>query len=134
MNDFWIDANLILRFLTREPQDLAERTLRFIQRAEQGEITLQVTPLVIAEVVWVLGSFYKYPRTQIAETLTDFLGSDGLVVQDLQLSLAALERMASANVDFVDAYLAETTRQAGGTVASFDRDFRRLEIPWLEPD
>ena len=51
MNDFWIDANLILRFLTREPQDLAERTLRFIQRAEQGEITLQVTPLVIAEVV-----------------------------------------------------------------------------------
>jgi predicted nucleic acid-binding protein len=95
MNDFWIDANLILRFLTREPQDLAERTLRFMQRAERGEITLQITPLVIAEVVWVLGSFYKYPRTQIAETLTAFLGSDGLIVQDLQLSLAALERMAA---------------------------------------
>jgi predicted nucleic acid-binding protein len=134
MNDFWIDANLILRFLTGEPQDLAERSLRFIQRAERGEITLQITSLVIAEVVWVLGSFYKYPRTQIAETLTAFLGSDGLIVQELQLSLAALERMARANVDFVDAYLAEVTRQTGGTVVSFDRDFRRLEIPWLEPD
>lgn len=68
MNDFWIDANLVLRFLTCEPQDLAERPLRFIQRAERGEITLRITPLVIAEVVWVLGSFCKYPRTQIAET------------------------------------------------------------------
>lgn len=80
MNNFWIDANLILRFLTGEPQDLAERALRFIQ------------------------------------------------------ALQALERMADSNVDFVDAYLAEIARHAGGTIASFDRDFRRLDIPWLEPE
>jgi predicted nucleic acid-binding protein len=134
MNNFWIDANLILRFLTKQPQDLAERSLRFIQRAEQGEITLQITPLVIAEVVWVLGSFYRYPRPEIAQTLIPFLGTDGLVVQELQQVIQALERMASANVDFVDAYLAEIARQARGTVASFDRDFRRLDIPWVEPE
>lgn len=134
MRDFWIDANLILRFLTREPQDLAERALHFIQRAERGEITLRLTPLVIAEVVWVLGSFYKYPRSQIAETLTAFLEADGLVVEELEVSLAALEWIASANVDFVDAYLAEVARRCGGTVASFDRDFRRLDISWFEPD
>jgi predicted nucleic acid-binding protein len=134
MTNFWIDANLILRFLTKEPQDLAERSLRFIQRAEQGEITLQITPLVIAEVIWVLGSFYRYSRIEIAQTLVPFLGTDGLVVQELPQVIQALERMATANVDFVDAYLAEITRQARGTVASFDRDFRRLDIPWLEPE
>ncbi len=134
MNDFWIDANLILRFLTREPQDLAERALRFIQRAERGEITLHITPLVIAEVVWVLSSFYKYPKSEIAETLIAFLSADGLVVQELELCLTALDRMAKANVDFVDAYLAEVTRRSGGIVESFDRDFRRLDIPWLEPN
>ena len=134
MKDFWIDANFILRFLTGEPQDLAERALRFIQRAERGEIILKVTPLVVAEVVWVLGSFYRYPRIQIAATLIPFLGANGLLVQELQQVVQALEQMAAANVDFVDAYLAEIARQSEGTVASFDRDFRLLDIPWLEPE
>ena len=123
-----------MRFLTGEPKDLAERALRLIQRAEQGEITLQITPLVIAEVVWVLSSFYRYPRRQITDTLVPFLDADGLIVQELQQVLQALERMADNNVDFVDAYLAEVARHAGGTIASFDRDFRRLDIPWLEPE
>ena len=97
-------------------------------------MTLRITPLVIAEVVWVLSSFYKCSRSQIAETLIAFLDADGLAVQELEISLAALAGMASANVDFVDAYLAEVARRYGGTVASFDRDFRRLDIPWIEPD
>jgi predicted nucleic acid-binding protein len=60
MTNFWVDANLILRFLTQEPVQLAERALRFF-------------------------------------------------------------------------YLAEIARQTGYTVASFDKDFRRLDIPWHEP-
>jgi hypothetical protein len=38
MTDFWVDANVLLRFLTGEPPELAERALRLIQRAEQGEV------------------------------------------------------------------------------------------------
>lgn len=134
MTDFWVDANLILRFLTRELADLAARAFAFFQRAETGEIKLHISPLVVAEVVWVLGSFYKYSRVQITEELLPFLRSAGLVVQDQALIIKALELMASANVDFVDAYLAAVAHRAGETVASFDRDFRRLEVSWHEPD
>ena len=42
--------------------------------------------------------------------------------------------MASANVDFIDAYLAEVARHTGGMIVSFDRDFRRLGISWIEPE
>ena len=42
--------------------------------------------------------------------------------------------MTIANVDFIDAFLAEIARREGGSVVSFDRDFRRLDIPWVEPE
>ena len=133
MSDFWVDANLILRFLTKEPTHLAERAFHFFERAERGDITLHIAPLVVAEVVWVLGSFYEYSRAEICEELVPFLSSQGLFVQERSLVISTLEIMASANVDFVDAYLAEVARQTGYTVASFDQDFRRLDIPWHEP-
>lgn len=47
--------------------------------------------------------------------------------------IRTLEIMASSNVDFADALLAETARSHGGGVASFDRDFRKLDVEWREP-
>ena len=45
----------------------------------------------------------------------------------------ALETTVSGNVDFADALLAETARSHDEGVASFDRDFRKLDIRWREP-
>jgi predicted nucleic acid-binding protein len=134
MTDFWVDANVLLRFLTGEPPELAERALRLIQRAEKGEINLKLSPIVVAEIVWVLSSFYRYSRTQIAEVLLPLIASDGISCDEIQQVTAALSLMASANVDFIDAYLAEIARYTGESVVSFDRDFRRLGINWVEPE
>ncbi|MFM6354512.1 MAG: hypothetical protein ACKPH7_00825 [Planktothrix sp.] len=43
MSNYWVDANILLRFITNDPLDLAERSARFLQKAEQGEITLKVS-------------------------------------------------------------------------------------------
>lgn len=132
MSDLWVDANVLLRFITGEPQEMAQRALRLIERAEQGEVTLRLSPLVVAEMVWVLSSFYRYSRTQIAEVLLPLITATGVVLEEAQVVIA-LDRMATANVDFVDAFLAETARIEGGAVASFDRDFSRLGVDWEEP-
>lgn len=133
MTNLWLDANILLRFLTREPPDLAQRAFRLIQKAESGEVTLRLSPIVVAEVVWVLSSFYKYSRVQIAEVLLPLVVAEGILLDDLEQVTAALERMANANVDFIDAYLAEIARQKGETIVSFDRDFKRLEIDCVQP-
>ena len=65
----------------------------------------------MAEIVWVLNSFYKNSRTQVAEVLIPLLTSDGIHLEDSDQIVAALEQMANANVDFIDAYLAEVARQ-----------------------
>lgn len=130
----WVDANVLLRFLTGDPPDLAERARRLVARAEQGEVTLRLTILMVAEMVWVLGSFYNYPRERIAEVLLPLVIADGVAVDDHDRVVGALTRMAAHNVDFVDAYLAELARATNGVIASFDHDFRRLDVTLLEPE
>lgn len=83
--------------------------------------------------VYVLSSFYRYSRTEIVKVLLPLTTAQGVELQEADLVLAALDSMARANVDFLDAFLAETVRRQGGAVASFDRDFRRLGVPWIEP-
>ena len=35
MSNYWVDANILLRFITNDPLNLAERSARFLQKAEQ---------------------------------------------------------------------------------------------------
>jgi predicted nucleic-acid-binding protein len=37
--------------------------------AERGEVSLYMSPLVLAEVIWVLKSFYRYSMTAIAHVI-----------------------------------------------------------------
>jgi predicted nucleic acid-binding protein len=134
MSYLWVDANVLLRFITGDPPEMAQRALRLIERAELGEVTLRLSPLIVAEIVWVLGSFYRYPRTQIAEVLLPLVTARGVNLEAAEQVVAALDRMATANVDFIDAFLAENARSEGGAVASFDREFSRLGVDWVEPN
>jgi predicted nucleic acid-binding protein len=134
MSIYWVDANVLLRLITNDPPEMADRATRFVERAEQGEVTLKISSIVVAEVIWVLISFYGYSREQVADVLIAFLTSEGIILESADQVIAAIDRMASVNVDFVDAYLAESARKNNEAVASFDRDFKRLDIDWIEPD
>jgi predicted nucleic acid-binding protein len=71
----WLDANVILRFVTKDPPALAARAARLMAKAEQGEVSLYLSTLVLAEVVWVLQSFYQYSIAEIARVLLAFCAS-----------------------------------------------------------
>ncbi len=55
------------------------------------------------------------------------------VLTCLERRVGVGEAMATSNVDFVDAYLAEVARGRGESVCSFDRDFDRLNVEWVQP-
>jgi predicted nucleic acid-binding protein len=129
----WLDANVLLRYLTDDPPLMAEQAAALLARAERGEVLLRVSPLVVAEVVWVMLSFYRHPKAQVAEVLISLLRADGLRADDGRQVIGALEAMAALNVDFVDAYLAEVARARGEAVCSFEQDFARLDVDWVSP-
>ena len=101
--------------------------------AQRGEISLRVHSVVVAEVVWVLESFYGYSREEIFDVLVPLLEHPALRVEGARTVIRALEAMAENNVDFVDVLLAETARSRGESIASFDKDFGKLDIEWHEP-
>ena len=130
---FWLDANVLLRFLTGSPPELAGRAARLLEEAQRGEVSLRVHPVVVAETVWVLESFYEYSRGEISGALIPLLEQPAVRVEGARIVARALTAMAENNVDFVDALLAETARSRGEGVASFDKDFSKLAAEWREP-
>jgi predicted nucleic acid-binding protein len=130
-----IDSNVVLRYLTKDPPKMAEAALRTLNDAQDGKISLLLTPLTVAEVVWVLESFYGQSKAKIAETMGQFLLCDGLEVEDMDLIIEALTLYQGKNLDFADAFLAAIALRRGPqAIYSFDQDFNRIPgITRLEP-
>ena len=135
MSRLWIDANVILRFLTKDPPEMAERSARLMAKAERGEVSLYMSPLVLAEVIWVLKSFYRFSMTAIAHVIISLVSAPGIEVDNRELIIRAVELARDRNVDFADAYLALQAAEHGETVCTFDEsDFRRLPVEWTVPE
>jgi predicted nucleic acid-binding protein len=130
----WVDANVLLRFLTGEPESMAERANRLMLRAEKGEVLLILSPLVIAEMVWVLKSFYRRSYEEISEVVIPLISAEGVETEDRELLIRAIELARDKNVDFSDAVLALQASRRSETVCTFDEtDFKRLPAAWTLP-
>jgi predicted nucleic acid-binding protein len=131
-----VDANVLARFLTGDPPDMAQQVLNLFAVVERGELTLMIDDIVLAEVVWVLTSFYKHPISEVARTLQQLLIHEAIRADDKALLVEALILCAEHNVDFADALLAARMRRRGiAEVISFDHHFDRLPgILRLHPD
>lgn len=123
-----IDANVILRFLTKTPPKMAEAALNLFKKADAGELRLFLHMITVAEVVWVLESFYAYPKAQIAHVMAEFLNCNGLSIEQEASLLEALVLYHEQNIDFADAILAVAAIQSGvTTLYSFDPHFDRVK-------
>lgn len=119
-----IDTNIIIRHLTGDPPDLAERATLFLANAGADE--LRLVDLVLAEVVYVLESFYKVPRPQVAESARAVVAFPAIQVDDSALLLRAIEIYETHRLDFADAYLIAAAEHSGvGAIASFDKGIDR---------
>jgi len=127
----FVDTNVLVRHLTGDPPDMAERATRYLAT----ERHLLLTDLVVAETVFVLESFYEAPRGQVAEAVRSLIAFDSMVCVDPALLLRALEVYETDRLDFAEAYLvacAESTEV--GRVVSFDRTIDRVDtVQRVEP-
>jgi predicted nucleic acid-binding protein len=130
----WVDANVIPQFLTKDPPEMAERSARLMAKAERGEVSLYISLLMLAEVIWVLKSFYQYSMTAIAHVVISLISAPGIEVDNRQLTIRAVELARDRNVDFADTYLVLQAAERGETICTFDEsDFKRLPVEWMAP-
>lgn len=122
----YVDANVLIRFLVRDSSDMVQKVSALMEAVQSGDITLRIDQITVAEIVWVLTSYYKLKAADVATQLFAFLSQDGLEVDSLVLS--ALATYGAQNVDFADALLAARMQQSGlKRVFSFDKHFDRIE-------
>jgi uncharacterized protein len=121
-----VDANVIIRFLTDEPRDQAERAAHLFDEVARGENVLVLEEVVLAEVVWTLASFYGMPRADISAGLLDLVASDGILAEDKDALRVALVLFSERSIDFADTLLAAKALLSGDLIYSFDRDVDRI--------
>ena len=133
----FVDANIFLRYLTRDHPEKAQACFELFQRAQRGEITLFTTETVIAEVVYVLSSprLYHLPPGEIRKRLTPLLTLPGLRMPKRAVVLRALELYEAHRVDFEDALAVAHMEQMGiEEIISYDRDFDGFpQVTRVEP-
>ena len=119
----FVDTNVLIRHLTGDPPGQAAQATRLLSQAGQ----LLLPDLIVAEVVYVLESFYEVPRTRVAELVRAVIAFPAIEVADEPALLRAVEVYEVHRLDFADAYLVAQAEISGvNAVASFDKAIERV--------
>ena len=122
MNTSFLDANVFIRYLTNDDPVKADRVEKLLDLAATGKVRLLTTELVIAEVVWVLESFYKLDNLSIGPMIKAILATQGLEVINGALIEKAIELYMKQNIDFIDGYIvAVMERYKVNEIFSYDK-------------
>lgn len=120
----FIDTNVLIRHLTGDPPEMAERATSVLREETQ----LLLTDLVLAECVYVLESFYEVKRKRVAELLRSAISLTSVKVLDPAALLRALEIYETAAIDFAEAYLVAQAEVTGvREIISFDRSLDKVD-------
>lgn len=126
----FLDANILLRYFTRDDVAKADACYALLQRVQSGQEEITTCEAVIAEIIYVLSSrtIYDLEREEIQKRLLPVLSLPGLRLSQKRTYLRALDLYtAHPRLDFEDALIvAHMERQHIATVLSYDRDFDRI--------
>lgn len=121
-----VDTNLIVRYLAQDHERHARAAGKLFDACDRGDVVIVILPVVLAECVFVLESFYRHPRGDIASALGRLISSPGVEMGEVTVYLDALKRYKGAKAHFVDCVIAATAAAKDVPVATFDHDFRKF--------
>jgi len=133
-----VDTNVIVRYLVQDHDKHARAAGKLFDACDRGDVVIVVLPVVLAECVFVLESFYRHPRAAIASALGGLISSPGVEIDEVTVHLDALNRYeVTVHLDalnrykgtkahFVDCLIAATAVAKNVPVSTFDQDFRKF--------
>lgn len=127
----FVDTNILIRHLTGDPPDLAAHATAFLADADD----LLLPDLIVAEMVYVLESFYEVPVDEVARLVRSVIAFPAIRTLDPSLLLRSLEVYETHRIDYAEAYLVASAETAGiDDIVSFDRSIERVTtVNRIEP-
>lgn len=131
----FLDTNIILRYITNDIPAESLKCERLLKNAAKSKEALFTNAMVIAEVVWVLFSAYRFPKNNVISGVQKILNSPNIYLDDKDLLLSALYIFENNNIDFIDAYNAAVMEYKEiEIIYSYDKHYDQIkEIKRIEP-
>ncbi len=120
------DTNLVVRLLVDDDAAQFERVTGLVEACAARNEPILLTPIVLAEVEWVLESRYRVPRRKVRESLVALLDQPPFFCADRAPLLEALADPRSARYELADLLIGVHAASAGASSTyTFDRALRR---------
>ena len=116
-----VDANIILRYLLKDIEELHTKAVQIIENKE-----IHIPFEVIAEVVYVFEKLYNIPREEIANSLLILLDYQNISTLNIDVIKKAIDIYERENIDFVDSILVSYNHIDEYIVYSFDKRLNKL--------
>ena len=124
-NKVLLDANVLIRFLTKDHDEHYRLSYTIFEQIESGETEALLMDFILAEVVYVLKRIYKYDKSDISLALKKMLLYNHLFTENKLVTFEALDIYADQNIDFADAMLCAKRKIEGFEIVSFDKDLEK---------
>jgi predicted nucleic-acid-binding protein len=116
-----LDTNVVVRYLTHDDPvqtATAEKVINSLSSDAPGFLSL----IVVAEIVWVLESLYRFSKDEIEQVLETLVRSKELVIERAEVVSQALRKFAVSRADFADCLIERCGYAADcDHTVSFDR-------------
>jgi len=124
--EYALDTNVVLRYLLQDDHVLSGKANDIFVAVNNGELTVYLDPVVLAEIVWVLKSFYKFSPEEVYEWVLPIASHNHIILPDRIRYTDAL-RIYLKTQDFGDACACALALEAcDGNLLSFDKGIKRV--------
>lgn len=118
-----IDTNLIIRFLVNDNPRKVARVEKLLKDKNNQNILLDT---VVAEIIWVLSSYYSLSKSEIIEKITALIQVKTIECNSFLLG-RTLTMWEENNISYIDAYLATVSELGNVPIYSYDKKFRSIK-------
>ena len=124
--DWGLDTSALVRILTQQPPELAERVItRVASILDEGSVFF-VSDTVVSEAYYVLQHFYGATKEDAVSDLLEFSRQPGFHFSWQAVSALSQPNPATMSPGLVDRMIAGDYRAQGLRVLACEKDFRRL--------
>jgi len=104
LNNYWLDANIILRYLTKDNETLSPKAKTIIDNIANYKGFAYINTLVLHEVIYILENVYNIDRKAISESISNLISISNINIIDVnkQSLKLALKDYTKTKIDFPD--------------------------------
>jgi predicted nucleic acid-binding protein len=122
-----LDTSVVLRLLTGQPEDQAERAVAFLDALARRGDRAVVSDLVVAETYFALQHHYHVPKNETIAALRRLFDDGEVESEGVAPEVLALGRLASARPGLVDRLIHGGYLTGAGGMATFEKASERLD-------